>query len=156
MAKSTMTKDVKTIARIRDMAKRNIPLKAIARQIQCSINTVRKIVRRNNGYEKQTFDHTRWKGRIPYCPTTICPIDGETLYIQKSGSADDYPRITSKGNRSLLHIYLARKVYAKVGRAWPVRAIVHHIDNDQKNFELKNLAVFNCIKDHLLHHKRII
>ena len=154
---STKVKTPEEIAQVRKLHKEKTPLKAIARKLNYSINTVRKIIRYTKGYETDKFDHqTRWKnvGGVRSCPNYISEIDGEELYLQK-GHNNQYHRISKKHSREAFHIYEAKKIYNLLGIPWKKGFIVHHVNKNKLDCSLSNLAVMDNSSAHITQHSQM-
>ena len=128
-------------------------MRKIASVMGYSKNTVRKIVYRIDGYEREAFNHNRWKGGQYRSEEWISEVDGELLHIQRTVDGR-YPRITVEGKRSSLHIREAQKVFVLAKREWPRTAVVHHINHITDDLSLSNLVVFRGTGEHLAHHGR--
>jgi hypothetical protein len=153
MAHSTKVKSSDVISEIRDLRSQGVPIKAIARLLRFSTNTVRKIVRRVGGYEGATFTG-EWGGRPHYAAPVVSEIDGSPLHIQ-SNVGTEYPRVSKDGERFAVHAYLARRVLDLIGVKWCRGFVVHHVDGNRWNFALSNLVLFPWHGHHHAHHKRM-
>ena len=146
---STKVKTVEQINDVRLLYEQGIAIRQIAACTRYSRNTVKKIIRRIDGYERDSFSKN-WGGRQHWAKQRI-NLNGKMLHIQ-NGSSDGYPRVSVNGRRRYLHIYLAQEIFHAQGKPWPIKAIVHHIDYDSANFSADNLSVFSLKAEHRIHH----
>lgn len=157
-----MSNKVKTkedITKVRELYEgQGLALKAISKELNYSINTVRKIIRHAYGYEGDKFNpEDRWtKRKKKNTPEYTSEIDGETLNIQKSNTKDGYNRITTPDKtRETIHTYEAKKLYRLLDLEWKDEFIVHHIDADRSNYLLSNLSIFPSGGIHMQYHHQM-
>lgn len=149
---STKVKNPQEIKKVRELFAQGIALKAIARELKYSINTVRRIIRNPSidEFPKQVKNfHYRKTSGTDY----TSPIDNQQMRIYKN--TEGYWRVNyrdseNKSKRELLHIYEAKKLIS-----WKKGYVVHHIDYDKSNCRLDNLHVFKNSSDHQIHHSQM-
>ena len=125
---STKVKSSGEIVLVRNLNAKGLSIRAIARETEFSRNTVKKILRRVEGYEKNEFDSSVFKGRNVKRSDIIhiSEVDEEELHITKIGS--EYPRMSKHGNRMYVHVYETKKLFKFLGEEWKGSFIIHHID----------------------------
>jgi len=156
----TSYKSPKEISEVRRLYEQeSLAIKAIARELKYSVNTVRKIIRHVYGYEGDTFNAgERWKNsgdKKRANANYVSEIDGELLTITQGSDADGYLRISKYKYRETLHTYEAKKAYRLLDKKWSCHNIVHHIDGDRTNCSLDNLAILTSRSLHRNYHARL-
>lgn len=149
MSKSTKVKSEKDIELVRTLSKSGKSSRVISKLTGFSRGTVKKIIRKKDGYESNIYQGKERVKRIRDNPDYISPIDGEQLWIQ---SPTPYPRVMVNKIRESLHIHECKKLYTKMNKEWKTQ-IVHHIDSNPVNYKLDNLIIFDSTGEHLSYHK---
>ena len=147
-------KTQKEILKVRVLQKSGLSIRAIAKRLGFSKNTVKKIVYGEAGYEGEEFRHSRWKGKAYSSPIYVSEIDGENIHCQ-SMTTPGYPRISKNKKRTWLHIYESKKAFEVLKKKWPKTATVHHKDYNVKSCCPDNLIVFEDAGAHRRYHGEI-
>lgn len=78
-----------------------------------------------------------------------------TLVRRENGTGsilDGYVYVQKDGKKKMQHVSVAEKA---LGKPLPKGAVVHHVDEDKKNNDPKNLVICPSQAYHLLLHKRM-